>query len=494
MKMTASPMDPVRNEKPPVGEMENTIPLKKQIGLTTALSFIIGSVIGSGIFISPKGIVEGVGSVGATLCIWMLCGLISISFACIYAELGTIIHVHGGDYIYIVEAFRDKHKFFGPLPGFLNIWMKLMLQAPASMAVLALAFSHYITDPLFPDGCGPPEFILKTIAVTTILTVTMINVYSISMAASVQNIFTAIKTAAVVMISVVGIIRILQGQTDILASGFEGTVVTAGSIAIACYKGLWAYGGSECVNIIAEEIINPRRNIPLGIFLGLGLVTMVYMLTNVSYFTVLSPAALVASGAVAVSWGEEALGVAAFIIPISVCCSVFGALNGSMFSNGRSWFAAGREGHLPSILSMVHVERVTPAPAIIFQAVMALIYMGLTDIFTLINYAVFAEWVFRLVTIAACIVFRFTMKDAKRKFTTPNIILAINILIGLFLTVVPIVNDPRVEFLYATLLILFGVVFYVPLVYYRIHIPFSDDVCCMLQVFMEVVPTKKTLE
>ncbi|VEL26029.1 unnamed protein product [Protopolystoma xenopodis] len=128
---------------------EPGVKMEKSIGLLSCISIIIGSVIGSGIFVSPTGIIRSVNSIGASLIIWVVCGIFSTLGAYCYAELGTMSNRSGGDYYYFLDAF-------GPFWAFLRLWVEVIVARPATLAVIALTFSKYVLKPIYPD-CTEPE-------------------------------------------------------------------------------------------------------------------------------------------------------------------------------------------------------------------------------------------------------------------------------------------------------------------------------------------------
>ena len=134
----------------------SVVKLKKNLGLFNGIAIIVGVIVGSGIFVSPKGVLLGTGSVWGALIVWTLCGIISLIGAMCYAELGTAIVESGGDYAYINRAF-------GPLPAFLYVWVSLVVVAPTSNAISGLAFAYYTLQPIFPD-CDPPDIAIRLLA------------------------------------------------------------------------------------------------------------------------------------------------------------------------------------------------------------------------------------------------------------------------------------------------------------------------------------------
>uniref|UniRef100_A0A8W8K936 B(0,+)-type amino acid transporter 1 n=4 Tax=Magallana gigas TaxID=29159 RepID=A0A8W8K936_MAGGI len=190
------------------------------------------------------------------------------------------------------------------------------------------------------------------------------------------------------------------------------------------------------------------------------------------------------------TWGDRVLGVAAVFIPISVALSTFGAANGSCFTGGRLTFVAAREGHLPQVLSYVHLKKFTPLPSLLVSTFLAALMVLLGDIFALIDFFSFTAWMFYGSTMAALLVLRYTMKDVERPYKVP-IILPISVLcVSIYLVIAPIINDPRIEFLYAFIFVISGLVFYVPFVVMKKSLPYTDTVTKFIQLVLWCAPSK----
>lgn len=244
------------------------------------------------------------------------------------------------------------------------------------------------------------------------------------------------------------------------------------------------------LNYVTEELKNPYVNLPLAIAIGIPVVTLCYVLVNISYITVMSSAELLASEAVAVTWAHRVLGVLSFVMPISVALSTFGAGNGSCFTGGRLCYVAAREGHLVDILSYLHIRRLTPSPALIFNAILAICMIIPGDIGSLIDFFSFTAWLFYGATFLALIVMRHTKKDLRRPYKVPIGIAYIVLFISVFLVVAPIAQDPQIEYLYASLFVLSGLVVYIPFVHCKMHLSIMDNVTIFFQLLLEVAPTK----
>jgi L-type amino acid transporter 9 len=406
-----------------------------------------------------------------------------------YAELGTLITKSGAEYAYLLEAGKALPKWIAPVPAFLFSWVSVFVLKPCLFAVIALSFGIYVTEPFY-DGCEPPPALIKLMSVICICLVAAVNCYSVSLATKVQNFFTLAKLLAVCVIVVGGFIKIFQGHTEYINEGFEDTSRNPSAIALAFYDGLWAYDGWNNLNYATEELKNPFVNLPRAIMLGIPLVTVCYLLTNLSYLAVMSKETLLASNAVAATWGQEILGAASVMIPIFVALSTFGAANGSCFTGGRLIYSAAREGHLPEVFSYIHVKKGTPLPSLLLTTLVAILMMIPGDIFSLIDFFSFAAWLFYGATMASVLVLRYTMPNAPRPYRVPTVIPILVLIVSVYLVLAPIIQQPRIEFFYATLFILSGLVFYVPFVVMEFKFGFLAPLSTFVQCVLEVAPSK----
>uniref|UniRef100_A0A665X1M8 Large neutral amino acids transporter small subunit 2 n=1 Tax=Echeneis naucrates TaxID=173247 RepID=A0A665X1M8_ECHNA len=420
-------------------EGSSGVALKKQIGLLSACGIIVGNIIGSGIFVSPKGVLENASSVGVAVIVWVTTGVITAIGALCYAELGVTIPKSGGDYSYVKDIF-------GGLAGFLRLWIAVLVIYPTNQAVIALTFSNYILQPLF-TSCLPPESALRLLAAVCLLLLTWVNCYSVRWATYVQDVFTAGKLLALGLIIIMGILQICKGHYYWLepVHAFETfRDYDVGHVALSFLQGSFAYGGWNFLNYVTEELVDPYRNLPRAIFISIPVVTFVYVSANVAYITAMSPQELLASNAVAVTFGEKLLGVMSWIMPISVALSTFGGVNGSLFTSSRLFFAGAREGHLPRLLAMIHVSRCTPIPALLFTLISTLLMLCTSDIYTLINYVGFINYLFYGVTVAGQIVLRIKQPDMYRPIKVSLIWPVIYLLFWAFLLVFSLYSEPVV--------------------------------------------------
>lgn len=224
--------------------------LKREVGLMGAVSLIAGTMIGSGIFMSPQTVVSSIGSTGGSLLVWASCGLLVILAAFCYAELGTVIRESGGEYIYILRTS-------GPVMAFVLIFSSVFFVRPAGLAGMALGFAQYVVAPFYSD-CPPPVLLVKCVAAAAIITLAIVNCINVRLSMSVQVFFTMAKVLALTIIIVGGVVMLIRGQVENFEDSFENTNAGINPIGIALYQGLWSFDGWNNLNYVTEELKRPE--------------------------------------------------------------------------------------------------------------------------------------------------------------------------------------------------------------------------------------------
>ncbi|KAH8282770.1 hypothetical protein KR054_009646 [Drosophila jambulina] len=405
--VTTSLVEPNGRSSPvQAGEQaEEKIVLKRKLTLINGVAIIVGTIIGSGIFIAPTGVFYYTESVGSSLLIWSACGILSTIGALCYAELGTSITRSGGDYAYLLVSF-------GPLVGFLRLWIALLIIRPTTQTIVALTFAHYAAKPFFED-CDPPENAVKLLAAICLTLLTAINCLSVKVSMKVQDVFTVGKLLALVMIILAGLYYMATGQLENFSNPWEGTY-TARNIGYAFYNGLFAFGGWNYLNFVTEELQDPYKNLPRAIWIAMPLVTGIYVLVNLAYFAVVNKPEMLSSLAVAVTFGNRVFGPLAFMVPIFVALSTFGGVNGVLFTSARLFATGAQEGHLPKFFQLFHVKQQTPIPSLIFTCLMSLLMLLTDNVYQLINYFSSVLWLSVVASIAGMLWLRHKRPDLPR--------------------------------------------------------------------------------
>ncbi|KAG5672293.1 putative Methylthioribose transporter [Polypedilum vanderplanki] len=431
------------------GEGGGEVTLKAKMSLVNGCTVIIGSIIGSGIFVSPTGVLKYTGSVNMALIVWITSGLFSMVGAYCYSELGTMIKKSGADYAYIMTTF-------GPFLAFIRLWIECMIVRPCSQAIVALTFSVYVLKPFFPE-CDPPNDAARMLAVCCILLLTFVNCYSVKWATAVQDTFTYAKLIALFIIIAFGVYLLSMGNVQYF--NFDDTKTEVTSLALSFYSGLFAYNGWNYLNFIIEELKDPVKNLPRAIAISCTLVTVVYVLTNISFYTILSPIEVLGSEAVAVTFANKAFRSFAFFIPIFVAMSTFGAVNGILLTSSRLFYAGACEGQMPEILTMIQIQRLTPTPAVLAISFLSMAYLCVSDIYALINYVGFATWLSIGASVLCLPWLRYTQPNLVRPIKVNLFWPILYLLATIFVTVVPMYASP-LETGYGCLMILTSVPVY----------------------------------
>ena len=453
--------------------MEKTTELKRELGAWPAMSIVVGTVIGSGIFLVPKTMISRVGSVEAVFAVWIVGGLLSLAGALSYAELGAAIPEAGGEYAYLREAY-------GPLWGFIYSWTQLLVAKSGSIATLATGFFLYLTNffpefdrvfytlplPIGPRG-GPLEFRWGQIfAIVLILLLAWLNYYGVKLGGNVQVAVTGVKVALIGFIILAGLglgHAHAPGPSSIAPLSFSGFIA-------ALVAALWAYDGWNNVSMVSSEIKQPQKNLPVALIGGTAAVIAIYLLANIAYFKVMQPAEVASGTRVAADMMRKILGNAgAGAVSIAAMISIFAALNGSILSGARVPYAAARQGYLFHSLGYVHPEHHTPSRSILVLTLLAavLVLSGRYD--DLFNLVIFASWILYGMTAAAVIVLRYKQPELPRPYRTlgypavPLLFIA-----GAIILLISTLIDPqhRRESLMGIVLIASGLPFYY---YWKTH-------------------------
>jgi APA family basic amino acid/polyamine antiporter len=386
--------------------------LARTLGFRDLLFIVIGGVIGSGIFLTPGGVLSQVGgAVFPALMVWLVGGLLSLLGALTYGELSATNPAAGGLYIYI----RDS---FGRFPAFMFGWAFFTMITSGAVAALAVAFSQYFSQLVPMSDAAQKGFAVAAIAVMVI-----VNVIGTRRSANLNNLTTLIKILALLGMSAIllylgmhydhTMAAMMPKQVDgHLASGF----------GLAMIGVLWAYEGWQYATFSAGEAINPQRNFPRAFLLGMLTLIGIYLLANVAYFITLGPEAAAKADTIAATSIMYVLGPnAAKFVALAVMVSTFSAANSTFLTAPRVYYAMAYDGLFFEKLSEVHPRFGTPAVAVIASGIWSAMLALYGTFSQLITYVVFIGWIFY--ALAAASIFGYRKRypeESTRTYSTPG--------------------------------------------------------------------------
>jgi basic amino acid/polyamine antiporter, APA family len=385
--------------------------LVRALGVVESTAIVVGTIIGTGIFLKPRAIAALLDSPGLILLVWVVGGVLSFLGALSYAELGALFPEAGGEYLFMRETY-------GPASGFLWAWTYFVCAKIGSIAALAAGFAIYLKA--FVPLPGPLE---QAVAAAAILCVTGVNVLGVARGGRFQAMITLLKVTS--LLALIALAFASPGGSwahfePLLPSRHPGL---AGSIGLALVAVLWAYDGWNDLVMVTGEIRDPGRNVFRAMFYGMLLVVAVYLAANVAYHYALPLERMAASERVAEAAVSGVLGSrGASILSGIILVSILGALNGAVLSGARIPYAAAKDGLAPPPLARVHPLFHTPFVALLVQGGLA---CALIVVFTLLgigafdkitDMVIFAEWAFYMMCTAAVIVLRIRRPELPRPY------------------------------------------------------------------------------
>jgi APA family basic amino acid/polyamine antiporter len=363
----------------------------RRLGLFSGTMAVVGGIIGGGIFRTPATVAQRLGTPGLVLLAWVLGGVVALIGAFCWGELGQRRPRAGGGYVYLRETF-------GPLAAFLYGWTLVLVIATGAIAAVAVTFADYTLALV-----GLPHTYSVPLAVAAIVLLAGINYVGVRPAAVTQNIFTVLKLTALAVLIGAGVFL----AVPLPPSAAPSPPPHLAALGSALVPILFTYGGWQQTNFIAEEIIEPERNLPRALVLGVAIVVAVYLLTNLAYLRVLGHAGLAASTAPAADTMRAVLGPAGGkIIAAGIALSTFGFLNLVILVTPRVLQAMAADGVFFRRFALLHPVHQTPTAAIVALAALAVL-LTLTGTFgQLVDYVTFGDWIFFGLTAAALFVYR----------------------------------------------------------------------------------------
>lgn len=421
----------------PAGPERSAAGYLRRLNVFDATMLVIGGIIGSGIFLNSSVVAQRVGTAGLTVGVWVLGGVAAMAGALVFAELAARKPQVGGGYVYLRDAF-------GPLPGFLYGWTEALVINSGGIAAVSYTFATYALS--LAGKSGAPA---APIAVGAIVLLSLINYLGIKPGSAVQNTLTVLKLVALAVLIVAGLalpishaLPLASAAPHAPAPGFP-TVVAVGAALVPV---LFAYGGWQSTNFVAEELKNTVRDLPRALILGTIAVIACYVLANVVYVKVLGVERLAVSTAPASDVMQAVLGPAgAKFIAAGVAISTFGFLNLAILSAPRMYQAMAADGVFFGAAAKLHEEFRVPSVALFVQGVWAILLVLTKTYGDLLDFVVFGDWIFFGLVSATLFVYRARNEGAPGGFRLRGypLVPLIMVVVALYTVISTVWSNPR---------------------------------------------------
>ena len=412
-------------------EAQKNTGMKRSVTALETMAIVVGMIIGSGIFLKPGIVLKDAGSEGMSLLAWIVGGLITLASALSIAEIASVIPKSGGLYTYMAEIY-------GKRTAFLLGWVQAVISYPASVAAQAIAFATYSAY-FLPIN----DLEQKFLGVGVLAFILIMNIISTKCGGVIQVLATIGKLVPVAAIIVFGLISgpVAQG------AGTAQTAAQGTGFGMAILGTLWAYDGWIGVTNMAGEVKNPAKVLPKVIFGGVAFVIVVYAAFNFAVFRALPQSAIVASKTPGADAAQALFGKSgAAFLTAGIIVSTFGALNGYLMTAARVPQVMGEQGQLPfaNVLAKISPKFRTPANALIFQSILAVVYIFSGTFNTLTDLLVFVLWIFFTMGVFGLFLLRRKSQPKEGTYRVPLYPLtpAVGIAGGLYILVSTVLGDP----------------------------------------------------
>ena len=393
--------------------------LLRELGVGQASAIVVGTIIGSGIFLVPAEMMQAVGSARIVYLAWIVGGLLSLAGAITYAELGAMKPQAGGEYIYIRDAY-------GPLPAFLYAWTWFVVAKPGSIATIATGIVRILgTFPALAFFNQPAVRVPITInygqlvAIAAAILITWLNYIGVKKAGEFQLVFTVLKVIMIAGVAVVGFTA-ASGTWHNFSTSFPGATGGIAGFMAALVAALWAYDGWNDLNMVSGEIKHPERTIPIALIAGVAIVALLYMLNNAAVQYVLPASQIAVTPRPSSEATAIAVGVwGAAIVSLGMALSMLVTLNGTIMSGARIPYAMARDGYFFKAMGDVHPRFHTPDVALLVQLLLSIVLLLFAGSFReLFSLTIFAEWLFYMIAASTVFVLRRKEPNAPRPYKT----------------------------------------------------------------------------
>ena len=374
--------------------------LARQLGLFDVTMLVMGGIVGSGIFINPYVVAQRLHTPALILAAWILGGVVGVGGAFIWAELAATLPEVGGQYAYLREAFH-------PAVAFLYGWVLLLVIQTGGMAAVAITFARYFVE---LTGLQAPDWVIATVALAAL---TIINCFGVKSGGRTQSVLMVVKIVAISTLVIAGLALTGRHATITTTAEREWSLTAFGAAMVPV---LFAYGGWQTANFLAEEVKEPRKNLPRGLLLGVLGVVVLYLGVNWVCLRALGPQALAATTTPATAVMRMALGQrGAMFIAAAIAISTLGFLSQSILTGPRVYFAMADDGLFFQVIAWLDPGTRVPVVAIVLQSVWTMVIALSGRYEQILNYVISMDFLFFGLTATTIFVFRRRATHAERK-------------------------------------------------------------------------------
>ncbi|KFO22625.1 Solute carrier family 7 member 13 [Fukomys damarensis] len=360
------------------------------------------------------------------------------------------------------------------------------------MATQALLLAEYSIQPFYPS-CSVPKVAMKCLALAMLWIVGILNSRGVKEVTGLQTVSMVLKVAILSLISLSGVYLLVRGKKENVArlqNAFDGEYPDASQIIEAVFQGYFAFSGGGCFTWVAGELKKPSKTIPRCIFTALPLVTMLYLLVNISYMTVLTPREILSSDAVAITWIDRVIPQLTWFIPFAISASLFSNLLINVLESTRGIYIAGQQGQLPLIFNTLNIHS-SPLIPVLLNIIIGTIAIVLTNLIELINYLYFVLSIWTVLSMIGLLKLRYQEPDLPRPYKVFIPYIFITMAISLSMVLIPLFKSPKMHYIYVLLFLLSGLLLYIPLTYVKVKLVCFEKMTCYLQLLFNVcIPDK----
>ncbi|XP_052034757.1 solute carrier family 7 member 13-like [Apodemus sylvaticus] len=458
--------------------------LLRALGFFHVNMILFSATLGTGIFVSPIGVLKYSSlNIPVFFSIWAGCGLLSIMNALCLAEMASIFPVSGASYYFLKRSL-------GSSIAFLSLWIKLFANFLGIGAQSLLMATSIIQ--VFYSGCPAPELPTKCLALAILWSFGILNAQGIKTVAWFNTVSSIMKLSVLGFISLTGIVLLANGKKENMSrfeNALDAGLPNVSQIADAILQVYYSYLGASVLVIIAGEIERPSEAIPKTLIYGLSTVTVLYLLTNISYLTVLTTQEIISADSVAVTWMNRVFPSMQWIVSLLISAFLVGSASCGIVSASRTFYSASLEGQFPFIYSMLN-DHHSPVVAVILIVILSSVAVISSSMIYLVKYVSLGAWCINLLQLIALLKLRYQKPNLPRPYKVWLPFIFGSIATSLFLIFTPVIQAPNIEHVYQVVFLFCGLLCYWIQANFKGRAACFDTITCYCQLLFNVSPSE----